>query len=124
MSRPSFPDELASLPPLPPGATFDEATLQAILGGPSNANGNKRRLTPQQIELENLQLKARAEMMQREAEAMNRQGMLGAMGVAGPGLMHPRFDEIALAPHMPTMLSALSVAAPPGGRHAVAASSA
>ena len=93
MSRPTFPDELASLPPLPPGATFDEATLQAILGGPSNANGNKRRLTPQQIELENLQLKARAEMMQREAEAKNAKDRAAAQPQPQPQPLTPNVSS-------------------------------
>lgn len=77
-----------------------------------HCQGTKRRLTPQQMELEKLQHEARQGMQKQHAEGSIRAKPVEAV-VAVKAV-----NEAALAPHMPAMLSELSVDLPAGARRA------
>ena len=92
------------------------------LGGTEMANGDvsevhsqgtKRRLTPQQMELEKLQHEAR-QGMQKQLQV---EGSIRAMPVEAVVAVKA-VNEAALAPHMPAMLAELSVDLPVGARRA------
>ena len=77
-----------------------------------HSQGTKRRLTPQQMELEKLQHEARVGVQKQQAEGSLRAKPVEAV-VAVKAV-----NEAALAPHMPAMLSELSVDLPAGARRA------
>ena len=81
----------------------------------NSAVGSKRRLTPQQYELEKLQREAREGAQKHRADG-------GFSKPNSPGVMAPpapvMVNELALAPHMPAMLSDLSVDMPGAPRRA------
>lgn len=78
-----------------------------------HSQGTKRRLTPQQMELEKLQHEAR-QGMQKQLQV---EGSIRAMP-AEAVVASNAVNEAALAPHMPAMLSELSVDLPVGARRA------
>jgi len=78
-----------------------------------HSQGTKRRLTPQQMELEKLQHEAR-QGMQKQLQV---EGSIRAMPVEAV-VAKKAVNEAALAPHMPAMLSELSVDLPVGARRA------
>ena len=78
-----------------------------------HSQGTKRRLTPQQMELEKLQHEAR-QGMQKQLQV---EGSIRAMP-AEAVVASNAVNEAALAPHMPSMLSELSVDLPVGARRA------
>ena len=80
---------------------------------PNRTVGSKRRLTPQQMELEKLQHEAR-QGMQKQLQV---EGSIRAMP-AEAVVAAKAVNEAALAPHMPAMLSELSVDLPVGARRA------
>ena len=96
--------------------------VEMALGGTEMANddvsevhsqGTKRRLTPQQMELEKLQHEAR-QGMQKQLQV---EGSIRAMPVEAVVAVKA-VNEAALAPHMPAMLAELSVDLPVGARRA------
>lgn len=98
-----------------PGLPKNAAQMAAIYPelSASSLTGKKHRLTPLQLELEQLQHEARLQVMQ--SHSLLSDGLLGALGSGGmPQMASPHYDKMAaLAPHMGTMMSQLPVGGMP-----------
>jgi len=102
-------------PALPETRDQMAAMYPELSASSHSLTGKKHRLTPQQLELEQLQHEARLQVMQsHRMGAFQNDGLMGALGMGGlPQMAPPRYDKNALAPHMGTMMSQLAVGGMP-----------